>query len=418
MATGHGVKLGSGGMGSDISAGFVDLDRMRKERLAKAKAAMKKSGLPAALLFRPENIRYVTSMKFVEFIERLRYCIAFAEHEPLIFEPFGKPLWDAPWIDPSQQRLSLHWASQSPGEKAVYEATRAFAEGIKKELKDKGLEKEKLGIDEIDEAGRQALIDAGLNIVNVMPTMLDARAIKTQDEINCLHMATALCDSAHYAMYENLKPGVRERDIKAIGMDSLIRNGAEEIWDVLVSAGGQIGGLSLNSDKIIQPGDVVTIDIVRAKYLGYNTCYYRNYSVGKKPSEKEKELHRKSYERLYAVLEAIKPGVSTDELANHWMPAKEKGFPSEHYMWCDDLAHGIGLWLYEYPICNRLWSLEHPMTIEQGMTMAVEAMEWDTIVGRTKLEEMIVVTENGAEMFSRMPVKDMMVASYIETVET
>ena len=125
--------------------------------------------------------------------------------------------------------------------------------------------------------------------------MLDARAIKTQDEINCLHMATALCDSAHYAMYENLKPGVRERDIKAIGMDSLIRNGAEEIWDVLVSAGGQIGGLSLNSDKIIQPGDVVTIDIVRAKYLGYNTCYYRNYSVGKKPSEKEKELHRKSY---------------------------------------------------------------------------------------------------------------------------
>jgi Xaa-Pro aminopeptidase len=89
-----------------------------------------------------------------------------------------------------------------------------------------------------------------------------------------------------------------------------------------------------------------------------------------------------------------------------------------HYMWCDELAHGIGLWLYEYPICNRLWSLDNPMTIEQGMTMAVEAMEFDPMVGRTKLEEMIVVTENGAEIFSRMPVKDMMVAGHIQTVET
>ena len=83
--------------------------------------------------------------------------------------------------------------------------------------------------------------------------------------------------------------------------------------------------------------------------------------------------------------------------------------------WCEDLAHGLGLWLYEYPTINRLWSFDYPMTLEKGMTMAVEAMEFDPSVGRTKLEEMIVVGNEGAEIMTKMPIKDMMVASPIIT---
>lgn len=64
-----------------------------------------------------------------------------------------------------------------------------------------------------------------------------------------------------------------------------------------------------------------------------------------------------------------------------------------------------------------MWSLDYPMTIEKGMTMAVEAMEFDPMIGRTKLEEMIVVTDDGAEIFTRMPVKDMMIANPITTAE-
>jgi Xaa-Pro aminopeptidase len=413
----HGLKLGSGGMGTDYSTGFVDFGRMRRDRLEKAKKALARNGIPSALLFRQENIRYVTGMTFPAFIERLRYCLAFAEHEPLLAEAHGRPMADAPWIKTSQHRLALHWASQSPGKDAVYETARAFAEDIRNELKAKGLDKEKLGIDEIDEPGRQALVDAGLNLTNAMPTLLEARAVKTEDEINCFHMATVLCDAAHYSMYERMKPGMRERDVKAIGFDSLIRNGAEQIWDVLVSSGGQIGGISFDSDKFIQPGDVVTIDIAGATYMGYNSCYYRNYVVGRKPTQREKDLHKRSYERMYSVIDAIRPGASTADLADLWTSARSRGLPSENYTWCDDLAHGLGLWLYEYPICNRLWSIQHPMTIEKGMTMAVEAMEFDPMIGRTKLEEMIVVRENGAEILSRMPAKGIMVCNSIDMVE-
>lgn len=414
MADRFGMRLGSGGRACDSSVGPINYERMRRERLAKAQASLRKNGIAAVLLFRGENIRYVMSTVYTEFLDRLRYCVAFAEHDPLLFEASGKyALGDAPWVKPEQVKLSLQWACQSPGREASWETAKEFAAGIKAELEKKGLAGEPLGVDDIDEIGRQALLDAGLKLVNAMPVMLEARAVKTPDEINCIHMLTNICDAAHYAMYEALKPGVRERDIRAVGFNSLMRNGAEMVWDVLVAAGGFIGGMSMNTDRIIQPGDVVTIDIVRATYMGYTSCYYRNYKVGTKPTAKEKDLHKRSYERMYRVIDAIRPGVSTAEVAEHWATAKEKGLPSERMMWCDDLAHGLGLWLYEYPVINRLWSTKYPMVIEEGMTMAVEAMEFDLSVGRTKLEEMLAVTKNGVEIFSRMPVEEMMIANPI-----
>jgi Xaa-Pro aminopeptidase len=414
-----GLRLASGGAALDNTVGVADFPRMRQERLAKAKASLKKNGIAAALLFRPENIRYVTGTHYPDFVERLRYCLAFPDDDPILFTTGGIiSLSACTWIKPENVRQSRHWAAESPGIDATLETAKQFAEEIKDELKKRCLEKEQIGCDGfLDEPGRQALADAGIKLIDAHPAMLEARAVKTQDEINCFHMAAILADGAHYAMYEKIKPGVRERDIAVAGFDYLLSNGCENVWNIAVSSGGRIGGSGLVSDKVIQVGDVVTIDIVRASYMGYQTCYYRNYVVGRKPNEREKELHKKSLERMYKVIDMIKPGVSTADCAKHWIPATDKGFKDEWGMWCDDLGHGLGLWLYEYPIINRLWSLKHPQIIEKGMTMALECMEYDPLVGRTKLEEMLVVTDNGVEIFTRMPVKDMMIAAPIPTGE-
>jgi len=415
MSGEFGLKLGPSA--ADYTEGFVNHARMREERLAKAQAAMKKNGVAAALLLRPENIRYVTGTKFPHFVKRIRYTLAFAEHEPIQYEYFGQPPGQCPWIKPENHRLSAHWADESPGRDASWDTAKRFAAGIKSDLQQKGLEKEKLGVDDLDELGRQALSEAGIEIMNVMPVMLEARAVKTQDEINCLHMAAIMADSAHYAMYKAIAPGVRERDVVAVGTDALLRAGADTVWGIFASAGGFIGGGSMSSDRIIQVGDVVTIDITRATYMGYCTCYYRNFLVGRKPTDKEKDMHKAAYERIYRVIEEIKPGATTADAAKHWAPAKDKGIPSEDITWCDELSHGLGLWLYEYPITNRLWSLDYPQTFEKGMTMAVEATEFDPKVGRTKLEEMGVVTDNGFEVFTRIPIKDIMICSPINVAD-
>jgi Xaa-Pro dipeptidase len=380
---------------------------MREERLAKAKASLKKNGIAACLLMRPENIRYVTSTKAVSFIDQLRYSVAFAEHDPIIYElPPGNLFGTCPWIKPENLKLAILWADEACGRDATLERAKKFARLIKQDLKEKGLEKEKLGIDKLDEPGQQALREAGIETVDVMPAMLEARAIKTEDEINCLMMAVAISEVGWYALYEALKPGVLSRDLIAIANKAMYSAGAEDVWGVL---GGN------RSTGIVQVGDVITVDFCRISYLGYNTCYYRNIIVGRKPNQKEMDMHKRSYERVYNVIAAIKPGATTADAAKHWLPAKERGYPTEEYTWCEDLAHGLGLWLYEYPTINRLWSFDYPMTLEKGMTMAVEAMEYDREVGRTKLEEMIVIGDSGAEIMTKMPVKDMMIASPIIT---
>lgn len=390
----------------------INYARMREERLAKAKLAMKKHGIVACLLTRPENVRYVTSTKAVDFIDQLRYCIAFAEQDPILYEmPPGKLFGVCPWIKPENFRLGVQWANGACGPDATWKIARKFADSVKQELKEKGLEKEKIAVDKLDTPAWRALEETGINLVDAMPVMLEARAVKTEDEIECLKMAVSIAEVGWYALYEALKPGVRDRDMVGVANEALFKAGAESVWGVLVSSGCPGQG----TDKIVQVGDVVTTDFVRVTYMGYNTCYYRNIIVGRKPTAREADMHKKSYERVYKVMDAIKPGMSTADVAKLWQPASERGYPSEENGWCDDLGHGLGLWLYEYPIINRLWSFDYPMILEKGMTLAVEAMELDPIVGRTKLEEMIVITDRGAEVITRMPIKELMISSLIST---
>jgi len=399
-------KLTFGVSGADWTEG-ISFSRMREERLAKARAALKKHNIAACVLTRPENIRYATAGRGLDFIDQSRYALISADHDPVLYESHGTLSGIHPWVKPENIRQSFHWANQAPGPDASWDSAKKFAASIKRELEEQGLVKEKLGIDTVDELGRLALKEAGLKTVNAMPVMLEARAVKTNDEINCLRMAVAITEIGFCALFEALKPGVRDRDLVAVANDAMYRAGIEDVWMVIVSSGGPPQA----TDKIVRVGDVVTVDFVRCTYNGYNTCWYRNAVVGQKPTQKQKDKYNRMNDRLYRVLDAIRPGVTTAEVASLWESCEQKGFTSEEAAWCDDMGHGLGLSLYEYPVTNRLWSLDHPMTYEKGMTMAVEALDpIDPALGRIKVEEMVVVTDNGVQILNTLPSNGMLVA--------
>lgn len=399
-------KLTFGVSGADWTEG-IGFGRMREERLMKTRAALKKYDIAACVLTRPENIRYATATRGLDFIDQSRYTLITVDHDPVLYESHGTVAGIHPWIKPGTIRQSFHWANEAPGPDATWDSAKKFAAEIKRELEAQGFAKEKIGIDRVDEAGRLALKEAGLETVNAMPVMLEARAVKTADEINCLRMAVAITEIGWCALLEALKPGVRDRDLVAAANDAMYRAGIEDVWMVIVSSGGP----PQTTDKIVRVGDVVTVDFVRCTYMGYNTCWYRNAVVGVKPTQKQKDKYNRMNDRLYRVLDAIKPGVSTAEVAQLWETAEQKGFTSEEAAWCDDMGHGIGLFLYEYPVINRLWSLDHPQILEEGMTIAVEALDpVDPALGRIKVEEMVVVTKNGVQILNTIPSKDMMVA--------
>ncbi len=124
----------------------INGERMRKERLARAQATLKNHGIAAALLLRPDNIRYTTSVKGVGFAAQLRFSLCFAEHDPIMYE-HGSTLVHhkihCPWIKPENWRCAYSWLMGTVGPVASREVARKWAADIVRDLKDKGGEKEK-----------------------------------------------------------------------------------------------------------------------------------------------------------------------------------------------------------------------------------------------------------------------------------
>src|SRR5262249_8775168 len=104
---------------------------------------------------------------------------------------------------------------------------------------------------------------------------------------------------------------------------------------------------------------------------------------------------------------------TTADAAKHFPPASKWGYKSEVEILASEIGHGIGLGTstgYDIPIINRLWSFDHPQVFEEGMTIAVESREGETRVGGARLENMLVVTKNGAEIMDYFPRDEILVA--------
>jgi len=197
----------------------VDFDRLRKERLEKLRASMKTEDLGALVLFAGANIRYATAsyQGNWKYNINIRYAVVTHTGEPVLFETAGSDLHcgeiDLPWMEGRiRPAITWQWA-----EGAVPYMAGRMAESVVDVLKEQGVAKEKIGIDNFDMPSLEAFQKTGIKIVNGWPAVSRARVVKTRDEIELLKQASSIGDAAMWKIkYEWLKPGVREREIEAI----------------------------------------------------------------------------------------------------------------------------------------------------------------------------------------------------------
>lgn len=302
----------------------------------------------------------------------------------------------------------------APGKVACEEEAKLFAQEIADELRSRGCTGEELGINGLDAAGSHALTKQGVRLRDCTYEMLEARTVKTADEINCLKMAAAIADVSFYKSLEAMRPGVRDVDLTAVAVKAVYEAGADGEMAINFFSGPYTFERGFaRTGRIIQFGDLVYCDHVGVSFLGYKTCYYRTFLVGRDPTDKEKDWYKRLLDRIDAVIDCIRPGATTADAAKRFDPASRWGYSSEVEQLTVEIGHGIGLKLYEMPIINRQWSLEHPQEFEAGMTLAVEGREGEWRVGGVRLEDMVVVTEDGAEIITRMPRDQIMVAHKI-----
>src|SRR5919109_1910462 len=194
----------------------VDFDRLRTERLARAKAALARSELGALLCFDMNNIRYITATHIGTWaIDKLvRFTLLPQNDEPIMWD-FGSAarhhkLYN-PWLGDERSRAGI-----STLRGAVKGRAEAVAEKIRVELEQRGLQGEPLGVDVVELPVLRALEAEGITVVDGQALLQDVRMVKTQDEITLLTTACAMVDAAYEELFRAMKPGMRENECVAL----------------------------------------------------------------------------------------------------------------------------------------------------------------------------------------------------------
>ena len=216
---------------------------MRRERLEKARAEMVADDLGALVVFAGANVRYLTGsyQGNWKYNINIRYAVLPRDGEPYLFETAGSDMrnamLDLPWLkDKIRPAMTWQWA-----EGAVSEMADKMVSSVMEVLKEHGVEKEKIGVDNLDFPALHAFEKAGLRIVNGWPAMSRARVVKTNDEIEQIKMSASIGDAAMWHIkHEWLKPGITERQIEAKVHEFMLDRGCEIIYDIIVASGGKI----------------------------------------------------------------------------------------------------------------------------------------------------------------------------------
>ena len=425
----------------------LDMPRLREQRLARLNQSLAMSELGSVLSFDFHNIRYMTGTHIGTWAmdKLIRFAVLPRGGAPVLWD-FGSAVkhhhQQTPWLDadyaashtdaPPTGHERHHNAvgpvGPSVGDNQIGGGARfgistlrgtigagaKRAEDVAKKvyevLAERGLQNEPIGVDIIEMPVLFAMQALGLKVVDGQQVFLEARRIKTADEIGLLTHAASMVDAAYENLYEFLRPGVRENETVGLVAKTLYDLGSEHVEGVNAISGERCSPHPhVFSDRIIRPGDPAFFDILHS-YNGYRTCYYRTFAVGS-ASVAQRDAYKKCREYMDVAIEAVKPGATTADIVSLWPTAEEFGFPSEEAAFALQYGHGVGLSIWERPIFSRYTSFDAPETLEEGMVFALETY-WPAADGwgAARIEEEVVVTATGAEVITKFPAEELLVA--------
>ncbi|WP_349428773.1 Xaa-Pro peptidase family protein [Microbacterium sp. LWS13-1.2] len=413
----------------------VDFDRLRDERLGRLKEQLQASELGAVLAFDFSNIRYMTSTHIGTWAmdKLIRFSLLTRNTDPISWD-FGSAakhhaLYN-PWLDVTSSEMDAdphapHEGTKRPrlesGARAGISTLRgAFpvdagiadevARKIKRELEKFGVANQPLGVDVIELPVLFALQRAGIQVVDGQQVFLEARRIKTHDEIRLLTQAASMVDSAYEELYRFLRPGVRENEAVGLVAKTLYDLGSEYVEGVNAISGERCSPHPhVFSDRLIRPGDPAFFDILHS-WNGYRTCYYRTFAVGS-ASRAQKDAYTRAREYMDRAIALVRPGATTADICAVWPTAQEFGFENEEAAFALQYGHGVGLSIWEKPIFSRLTSFDHPEELKEGMVFALETY-WPAADGwgAARIEEEVVVTADGCEVITKFPAEELLIA--------
>lgn len=377
---------------ADLAPFGVDMERLAKDRLARLQAAMLREGLGALLLTDFLNIRYATNTVMMLGLRATgiqRFVLVPVQGAPLI----------------CQRELSRRHAYRSLRFDAFMFAMRPpiatddFVNQAVAGLKQLGAAGERVGVDVLNLAAVDGLKSAGIHLVDSWPAINRARAVKTADEIHLIRWTTRAKERGYDLVREELRRSDPPEDkLSRVMLDYLMDQGFEagsEFISIYDSSTADIRPHNepMGADLVVKEGDLVICDATVAGPGGYYSDFARTFSHGA-PTAATKQRYEEAYHSLQEALKLVKPGPCTEAFRRFGKGAS----PSTRLPGFDGY-HGVGLCVYESPWLRGGDPEKYMISLEENMIVALEINHYPV-----KLEHLLRVTADGAEILSQYPV--------------
>lgn len=238
-----------------------------------------------------------------------------------------------------------------------------------------------------------------LGVVPVLATdvLRRLRMIKDAAEIDALRAAGAAIDRVHARVPGFLTPGRTEADVAADIAEAIVAEGHSEVAFIIVGSGPNGADPHHEcSDRELRRGDIVVVDIGGPCEPGYNSDSTRTYSIGEPDSEVAQRYSVLQRAQQSAV-RAVRPGVTAEQVdaaARDVLAAEGLAEVFVHRT-----GHGIGLSVHEEPYIVA----GNDMPLEAGMAFSVEPGIYFPGHWGARIEDILIVTENGAMSVNNRP---------------
>jgi Xaa-Pro aminopeptidase len=350
------------------------------DRLDRARKATAAAGLDALLVSPGADLRYLTGYAAIP-LERLTCLVLPADGDPVLVVPrLERP---AALASPAG-RLDLEvldWAETDDPFALV--ARRLPARAARVAVDDRMHAAKVLAFRDAVPGAEQSLAGSVLGPL---------RARKAPDEVAALRRAGQAIDRVHARMGEWLRPGRTEREVGRDVARAILAEGHRDAEWVVVGSGPN--GASPHhelSDRRIEPGDPVVVDIGGTTAEGYCSDSARTYVAGGEPPADFLAYYGVVLAAQEAAVAAVRPGVTAervDAVARDLITGAGYGEAFVHRT-----GHGIGLETHEAPYIVA----GNAEPLEPGMAFSVEPGVY--LPGRhgARIEDIVVVTADGAE---------------------
>ncbi|HLY67967.1 MAG TPA: Xaa-Pro peptidase family protein [Chloroflexota bacterium] len=365
-----------------------DYKQIRRDRRQKLQAEMKERGIGAMYLTDGVNIQFLLCV-------RIPGASLFVPPDGDIIALVRKRDWGYVELHYDILHPPLHNVS-SGAQDETEEGQKRLREGIGDMMAHYGVAGEPLGLDTCRASVPLTFMQAGVKVVDAMPAMETARAVKSADEIEIYRALGKQYAYTVGAFREAIRPGITERELDTVTSSAWFEAGGDEVFQLNVCAGENMNPWRRwATDRPLKDGEFVGIDFHGRSYAGLLGDMSRTFVVGDSWTPEQRDLYRQTYDYMLGTIDTFRAGRTYSEVIDSVPPVpKQYQKVQANY----HIGHSTGPTPQSSPKLDEDRRSDKKR-LEENQVMAIEcffAEERNPMA--VKLEELIIVHDGPAEI--------------------